>query len=1169
MKKQIPEQEGSRSLNFQWNYLIIVCFIAFGSCNQQPATIIQIDTAKKQQPVNGIKKNILATPKVIPITSANAPKVVRAGKPVITIDSSNGGNPFFNNYGTDQGLALSSVHCSIVDGAGNLWFGTLGGGASRYDGKSFINFTPQNGLAGGGIYSLMEDSYGNIWFGTNGEGVSKYDGNKFITYTTKQGLAGNFVKSIVQDKSGSIWFGTEGGGVSRYDGKIFTNYTTAEGLAGNDVNAILQTRSGDIWFGTNGGGASRYDGKTFTNYTTAEGLAGNEVIAILQARSGDIWFGTNRKGASRYDGKRFANFTTQQGLSANSIASIFQDKTDNIWFGTRGGGVCRYDGITFANYTRAQGLAGNSIASIQQDKTGDIWFCSSGGGVSRYIGSSITNYTTAQGSGIIGLYSIIQAKSGKMWFGSRGGGVTSFDGKRFMHITTDQGLINNEVKSLMEDISGNIWIGTFGGVSKYDGKSFTNFTKAQGLAGNDIWGIMQDRAGNIWFGSNHGGVSMYNGKSFKNYDTSQGLAGNDVWCILEDKSGNIWFGTHNDGISKFDGISFTNYSTAQGLASNNIYSMKLDKSGAIWIGTDGAGASRFDGKSFTNYSTSNGLSDNDVCSLAEDTARNIIWMGTNLGYTGLKLGSGTGGNSFEIFNKKTGYPIKDLNVNDICVDKNGILWGGTGDGYLIKFDYNAVKKTPVNLKLVIQNIKVNNEDISWYNLLSHKNQKKHADSLALVNEMGITFGKALPSTVLDSMQNKYASIQFDSITRFYPVPVNLLLPYEDNNLTIEFAAIEPDLPQQVRYQYKLEGYNEDWSPQNNRTTAVFGNIPEGSYTFRVKALSPYGTRSETIYEFRILPPWQRTWWAYSFYGICLLAGIYFTDRIRRKVVIEKERAKTRERELAQAKEIEKAYHELKITQAQLIQAEKMASLGELTAGIAHEIQNPLNFMNNFSEINTELIEEMKDEFKAGNQKDGFTIADNIAENERKISHHGKRADAIVKGMLQHSRINTGAKEPTDINALVDEYLRLSYHGVRAREKSFNVTMKTDYDRSIDSIQIIPQDIGRVLLNLYNNAFYAVSERKKQEAESYEPTVSVSTRRNENKVEIRVKDNGNGIPQTVKDKIFQPFFTTKPTGQGTGLGLSMSYDIIRAHGGEIKVETHEGEFTEFLVQLPCM
>ncbi len=273
MKKQPSEQKGTHSSNTLQHYLILVSLVAISSCNHQPVTNTLIETGKKPQPVNGIKKDAFAAPKIIPITSANAPKVVKAGKPVITIDSTNGGAPFFNNYGTDQGLALSSVQCGIVDGAGNLWFGTLGGGASRYDGKNFTNFTPQNGLAGGGIYGLIEDTGGNIWFGTNGEGVSKYDGSRFISYTTKDGLASNFIRSIMQDKSGNIWFGTEGSGASRYDGKTFTNYTTADGLADNDVNVILQARSGDIWFGTNGGGASRYDGKTFTNYTTVDGLA--------------------------------------------------------------------------------------------------------------------------------------------------------------------------------------------------------------------------------------------------------------------------------------------------------------------------------------------------------------------------------------------------------------------------------------------------------------------------------------------------------------------------------------------------------------------------------------------------------------------------------------------------------------------------------------------------------------------------------------------------------------------------------------------------------------------------------------------------------------------------------------------------------------------------------
>jgi signal transduction histidine kinase len=245
----------------------------------------------------------------------------------------------------------------------------------------------------------------------------------------------------------------------------------------------------------------------------------------------------------------------------------------------------------------------------------------------------------------------------------------------------------------------------------------------------------------------------------------------------------------------------------------------------------------------------------------------------------------------------------------------------------------------------------------------------------------------------------------------------------------------------------------------------------------------------------------------------------------------------------------------------------MASLGELTAGIAHEIQNPLNFVNNFSEVSNELIDEMNNELEKGEIEEAREIASDLKQNLEKINHHGKRADAIVKGMLQHSRKSTGQKEPTDINALADEYLRLSFHGLRAKDKNFNATIETDFDNSIGKINIIPQDIGRVLLNLFNNAFYAVNEQKNKNLISYEPKVFVHTQKCDGKIQISVRDNGNGIPKKILDKIFQPFFTTKPTGQGTGLGLSLSYDIIKAHGGEIKVESEEGEGSEFVIQLP--
>ena len=259
---------------------------------------------------------------------------------------------------------------------------------------------------------------------------------------------------------------------------------------------------------------------------------------------------------------------------------------------------------------------------------------------------------------------------------------------------------------------------------------------------------------------------------------------------------------------------------------------------------------------------------------------------------------------------------------------------------------------------------------------------------------------------------------------------------------------------------------------------------------------------------------------------------------------------------------------LKTTQAQLIHSEKMASLGELTAGIAHEIQNPLNFVNNFSDVNKELVDDAQREMDKGNITEARLILDNIKENEEKIIHHGKRADAIVKGMMQHSHSNAGQKELRDINALADEYVRLSYHGMRAKDNSFKAKLETVFDNSIGHIELTPQEIGKVIVNVANNAFYAVSEKQKQNISGYEPTVILHTSKHNGKIEIKVRDNGNGMPEKMLEKIFQPFFTTKPTGQGTGLGLSLAYDIIKAHGGEIKVRTKEGEGSEFIVQLPA-
>jgi signal transduction histidine kinase len=576
---------------------------------------------------------------------------------------------------------------------------------------------------------------------------------------------------------------------------------------------------------------------------------------------------------------------------------------------------------------------------------------------------------------------------------------------------------------------------------------------------------------------------------------------------------------------------------------------------------------------FDNFTTAQGLANDQVCDVLQDKIGNIF-IGTNLGFTVIPaeasdLPFSRLGSRIEYYNLPNGYPVRDLNSQALYCDSQGIVWGGTGNG-LVRFDYRSLHKSEGGSVLVIQKIKVNGENICWFDLLSGGKLNNTGDSAKARFQESMAYGKMISQADRDSVIKRFGGIRFESIRRFVLLPENLELPHDQNQVTFDFNAVETSKPQQVEYKYMLQGYDKDWSPVTKTTSASFGNMYEGKYTFMVKSRKTNGDWGVPIaYSFKVLPPWYRSWGAYVLYWLCFFAGIILIDRFRRKVIEERLLAKTREKELAQAKEIEKAYTELKTTQAQLIQSEKMASLGEMTVGIAHEIQNPLNFVNNFSEVNKEMIAEMKVEIDKGNYNEVKTIADAIQSNEEKIIHHGKRADNIVKGMLQHTRSSTGLKEPTAINALADEYLRLAYHGLRAKDKTFNATINTDFDKSIGNINLIPQDIGRVFLNLYNNAFYAVTEKRKSADPGYEPTVSISTKKANNKITITVKDNGNGIEQKVVDKIFQPFFTTKPTGQGTGLGLSLSYDIVKAHSGDIKVATKEGEGTEFYVQLPIL
>jgi ligand-binding sensor domain-containing protein/serine phosphatase RsbU (regulator of sigma subunit) len=823
----------------------------------------------------------------------------------------------FSNFNTEQGLALSSIACDFIDSKGNIWFGTYGGGVSRYDGNSFTTFNNSHGLTHNTVWSIFEDKFGNMWFGTDGGGISFYDGVSFYKFTDKHGLPHNTIWYITEDKYNNIWFATYGG-VSKLElnqdainalksnkkesNLLFQNFTTYNGLIYNDVRTILQDENGVMWFGTFDG-LSIYDGKKFHNYNTDNGLINNAVLSLCQDSEGNIWVGTDKgvnKVKSRYtkniDEINFETYTTKQGLAFNGIREILEDSSGTLWFGTAGGGVSMLENGIFTNITTEQGLAHNNIRSISEDKNGNIWFGTVGGGVSRYNGKAFATYTTEQGLTHNRVFSIVEDNKGQLWFGTVGGGVGMFDGKHFVSYNMDHGLANNSVYGIMQDSKGNMWFGTFGGgVSVFNGKSFKTYTTDNGLVHNRIWRLFEDSKGNIWMGSFGGGISMFDGKSFTNYTTDNGLAHNTVESIFEDNEGNIWLGTVGGGVNVFDGKSFANFSSEHNLAHNRVRCIIQDSKNNIWLGTD-AGITRFDGDTFLSFTTSDGMPDGVVYDIKEDD-NGIIWIGTNMGLSGLffcnenkniiPAGNIEANNEilsksykaeWEIYNNKTGYAVKDVNTNAMCYSKiglpksakstKGMIWAGCGDDKVIRFDPSAVTKNFSPPSVLLQKVKINEETICWHTLKSLF--IPDYDSIILNQNQVKTYNKLLTAEEKENLFIKFAELKFDSISPFYPIPKNLVIPYKHNNISFEFNAVETGRNFLINYQYMLVGQDKDWRPATRNAFASYGNLFEGDYNFLVKAQSPEGVWSEPVsFSFKVLPPWWRNWWMYVMYFFIL------------------------------------------------------------------------------------------------------------------------------------------------------------------------------------------------------------------------------------------------------------------------------------------------------------
>jgi signal transduction histidine kinase/streptogramin lyase len=825
------------------------------------------------------------------------------------------------------------------------------------------------------------------------------------------------------------------------------------------------------------------------------------------------------------------------------ITFILEDSDGKIWIGTAANGINRYDPVShkirhFGNDADKSGsFPDNSGWWAHASNDGIVWLTTQDENVYKIDLQNI-HIPHIKVDGIN--RSLMEEAPFFMWIGTKKGvlrkNLKNGTFQRFVHDPlNNKSLSSNFISKIFQDAMGVVWIGTANGLNRYDADSgsFTRYlhdpNDSKSLSGYAISDIHEDRDFNLWVGVNGEGLNLLDRETgnfthFRKNDEdpySNSISDDHVSRILEGETNELWIGTYwKGGINKMDQKTGVFKLYLPGFNANDMF---RDKAGIIWVGTN-KGLYRYDktlDKFYPFGDEGSGISINSVVmSIIGDNKENL-WVSTLTGIYRLNKNR----DKLVHFGKESGVITSD---GDRLFKASGYK---ANDGRLFFCDSRGYYSFyPVDFKTSLDELQLYFTSF-WLN------------NRALVPDKNGPLKESLFETK------------------------EILLDHNENEFAFSFTTIDYRGSGEKILYYKLENYDTDWREARVEDKVNYFKVPPGNYIFQIKTVNAInGIWSEESIDVTIAPPWWTTWWAYGLYFVLFIVGIYAMDRYQRKRLLEKARAETKEKELAQAKEIKKAYAELKATQSQLIQSEKMASLGELTAGIAHEIQNPLNFVNNFSEVSNELIEEMSEEIAKGDLEEAKAIVEDIKQNLEKINHHGKRADAIVKGMLQHSRSSSGVKEPTDINELADEYLRLAYHGLRAKDKSFNATMETDFDETIGKINVIPQDIGRVILNLITNAFYATDEKNKKNQMGYEPKVTVTTKKEGEKVIISVKDNGNGIPKKLLNKIFQPFFTTKPTGQGTGLGLSLSYDIVKAHGGELKVDTEEGKSTTFFITL---
>jgi PAS domain S-box-containing protein len=933
------------------------------------------------------------------------------------------------NYSREEGLAQSQVRSIYQDSNGYLWIGTSGGGVSKFDGISFINFTTKDGLVDNYVLAIFEDSNRNLWFGTK-EGVSRYDGMKFHPLDAGNGLNNSVVQAILQDRAGNVWFGTEQG-AWKYDGKTFYHVTGKDGLANDTIMSMLVDSEGNIWFGT-GGGVSRYDGGGFTHFSTADGLPASTIDAILEDQNGNLWLGTY-SGACKYDGKTFRTYTVDDGLSSHSIMTIIEDRDGNLWFGTSSGGICKFDGKVFTCITEENGLSSNVVWALLEDREGNIWIGTYRGGLDKYSGDAFTYYSSKDSLADDVIRAILEDRQGNLWFATFRGGVSKFDGKSMTTFSTKDGLIDNFVLTIYEDREGNLWFGTFGGVSKYDGKQFVNITREDGLPDSVVRSIIEDRARNIWFGTNEGGISRYDGKTVTNFTIEDGLNVNQISTIMEDKEGGLWIATSN-GICHYDGKTFTNISKKFALKQTNIYSIIQGEKGSVWFGAYGDGIIKHTPHgSFEVFSSKDGLDNDNVVSMGFDDGGKL-WIGTEKGICQLDapLYEKTGQKKFKHYGKEEGFVGIECIHNSICKDRHGNIWFGTIKG-AIKYKPYREKPNFMEPLTHITDIRLLSGEDAWF---------AHAEGISSKNGL----------------------------------PIGLKLPFNKNYLVFDFIAVSLTVPEKVKYQYKLEGFDDRWVPVSEGSYANYSNIPPGRYVFKVKACNNEGiwNKVPTSFDFEILPPFWMTWWFYLLCGVFVVSGIYTFIKIRirslvrhRRILKEKVRSST----LELKKEKEKV-EQINLELESRVR-ERTAELVELNRSLEEEITER-------NVVEEALVEsEVKFRLVVENANVAIFIAqDDVVEfpNPRAVQMFGYSTEELAK--IPFSQLI----HPEDKNKFLVRHSRSLEGEEFPGTYSFRVVTKANNQRWVDLNSVSIQWEGKPATL---NFFMDITEKKRLESQLLE------------------------------------------------------------------------------------